>query len=415
MSTSTCSTDVAGSAVARAPEANRTSAADPGGFDFLDLKAQFATIREEVMEAVARVMDSQHFILGDEVRLLEEEIAAMLGAKHAVACASGSDALVLAMLACEIQAGDEVITTPFTFFATGGAIARVGAKPVFVDIDPDIFNINPHEIEAAITPKTRAILPVHLFGLPADLDPILKIAGARDLVVIEDAAQAIGARYRGHFVGTLGTFGCFSFFPSKNLGGAGDGGLVTTNDAALASRVRLLRVHGSKKKYHHEILGMNSRLDALQAAILRVKLRHLEKWTKEREARANRYRALFERTNAAEFVQLPNVPQPELRHVYNQFSVRCQERDALREFLRGAGIPTEIYYPVPLHMQNAFSYLGYRVGQFPQAEKASQEVLALPVFPELQESRQEAVVRAMADFYSGKNYQTKFHLGFNSE
>jgi dTDP-4-amino-4,6-dideoxygalactose transaminase len=274
---------------------------------------------------------------------------------------------------------------------------------VFVDIDPGTFNINPDHIEAAITPKTRAILPVHLFGLPADLDPILEIAKERNLVVIEDAAQAIGARYKGHFAGTLGTFGCFSFFPSKNLGGAGDGGLVTTNDAALAERLHLLRVHGSKKKYHHEILGINSRLDALQAAILRVKLRHLENWTKGREARAYRYRTLFEMKNTVQFVQLPNVTPTELRHVYNQFSVRCQERDALREFMRQVGVPTEIYYPIPLHLQSAFSYLGYRAGQFPQAERASQEVLALPVFPELQESQQECVVRAMADFYSSGN------------
>jgi dTDP-4-amino-4,6-dideoxygalactose transaminase len=403
MSTSTCSNESAGAAVAQTPEASRISVAGSGRFDFLDLKAQFAAIRDEVMEAVTRVMDSQHFILGNEVRLFEEEMAEMLGAKHAVACASGSDALVLAMMACEIQAGDEVITTPFTFIATGGSIARIGAKPVFVDIDPETFNINVDEIEGAITPKTRAILPVHLFGLPADLDPILKIAEARGLAVIEDAAQAIGARYKGYFAGALGTFGCFSFFPSKNLGAAGDGGLVTTNDGALAERLRLLRVHGSRKKYHHEILGMNSRLDALQAAILRVKLRHLEDWTRGREARAGRYRALFESTKVTQFVQLPRVPRSESRHVYNQFSVRCQERDELREFLRRAGVPTEVYYPVPLHLQKAFSYLGYRTGQFPQAEKASQEVLALPVYPELKESQQEAVIQAIADFYSGRN------------
>lgn len=389
--------------MARSADAHRTPAPGANSFDFLDLKSQFATIREEVMEAVARVMDSQHFILGNEVRLLEEEIAGMLGAKHAVACASGSDALVLAMLACEIQVSDEVITTPFTFFATGGSIARLGAKPVFVDIEPETFNINPEKIEAAITAKTRAILPVHLFGLSADLDPILEIAKARNLVVIEDAAQAIGARYKGQFTGTLGTFGCFSFFPSKNLGGAGDGGLITTNDAALAERLRLLRVHGSKKKYHHDVLGINSRLDALQAAILRVKLRHLENWTRGRDARADRYRALIEMSDATQFVQPPQASQPESRHVYNQFSVRCQERNALREFMRQAGVPTEIYYPIPLHLQNAFSYLGYRAGQFPQAERASQEVLSLPVFPELQDSQQESVVRAMADFYSGKN------------
>jgi len=392
-----------GCAAVRALEVKPATPAAAGCFDFLDLKAQFAPIREEVMEAITRVMNSQHFILGSEVKLFEEEIARMLGAKHAVACASGSDALILALMACEIQAGDEVITTPFTFIATGGSIARTGARPVFVDIDPETFNINPREIEAAITPRTRAILPVHLFGLPADLDPILEIAGERGLAVIEDAAQAIGARYKGRFVGTLGTFGCFSFFPSKNLGSAGDGGLVTTNDDALAERLRLLRVHGSKRKYHHEILGINSRLDALQAAILRVKLRHLEEWTEGREARAGRYRELFEETDASQFVHLPQVAPERLRHVYNQFSVRCKERDNLRKFLGEAGIPTEIYYPVPLHLQNAFGYLGYRAGQFPQSERASNEVLALPVYPELKESQQEVVVRTISDFYSGKN------------
>lgn len=398
----TFSNEGAGAAVVQAFEA-RPARLAAGGFDFLDLKAQFAGIREEVMEAVTRVMESQHFILGSEVKLFEDEMASMLGARHAVACASGSDALLLALMACGIQAGDEVITTPFTFVATAGSIARAGARPVFVDIDAETFNINPHEIETAITPRTRAILPVHLFGLPADLDRILEIAKIHGLAVVEDAAQAIGARYRGHCVGTFGTFGCFSFFPSKNLGGAGDGGLVTTNDDALAERLQLLRVHGSKRKYHHEILGTNSRLDALQAAILRVKLRHLENWTEGREARAKRYRELFEKMNAQQFVKVPQSPWTEVRHVYNQFSIRCEERDNLREFLRHGGIPTEVYYPVPLHLQNAFTYLGYRAGQFPQSEKAAQEVLALPVYSELKESQQEAVVRTIADFYSNKN------------
>lgn len=393
----------AGTAVARALETKPGAGPAGGGFEFLDLKAQFATIREEVMEAISRVMDSQHFILGNEVKLFEEEVGAMLGAKHAVACASGSDALLLAMMACGIQAGDEVITTPFTFVATAGSIARTGATPVFVDIDPETFNINANEIEAALTPRTRAILPVHLFGLPADLDPILKIADARGLVVIEDAAQAIGARYKGESAGTLGAFGCFSFFPSKNLGAAGDGGLVATNEDALAERLRLLRVHGSKRKYHHEILGMNSRLDALQAAILRVKLRHLEDWTAGREARARRYRELFQDRNAGQFVSIPQAPRADVRHVYNQFSIRCEDRDQLRECLRSAGIPTEVYYPVPLHLQKAFSYLGYRAGQFPHSERVSQEVLALPVHPELKESQQDAVVQTIADFYSNRN------------
>jgi len=403
MSTSV-STGDSSTGVSLASESRNMPAAPPSSaFDFLDLKAQFATIRAEVMEAITKVMESQLFILGSEVRLLEEETAAMLGAKHAVACASGSDALVLAMTAAGIGPGDEVITTPFTFIATGGSIARVGAKPVFVDIDPETFNICPEKIESALTPKTRAILPVHLFGLPAELDSILKIADDRRLVVIEDAAQAIGARYRNRCVGTVGTLGCFSFFPSKNLGGAGDGGLITTENPSLAERLRLLRVHGSRKKYHHEILGTNSRLDALQAAILRVKLRHLSEWTSQRQIRADRYRTLFEQMGLTRFIRVPKTPAPHLAHVYNQFSIRCQERDELREYLKRAGIPTEIYYPIPLHLQPAFDYLGYRPGEIPQAEAACNEVLALPVYPELNEGQQLSVVRAISDFYASKD------------
>jgi dTDP-4-amino-4,6-dideoxygalactose transaminase len=312
-------------------------------------------------------MESQHFILGAEVRVLEDEVAALLGAKHAISCASGSDALILAMLAAGIGAGDEVITTPFTFVATAGSIARVGARPVFVDIEADSFNIDPNRIEAAITPRTRAILPVHLFGLPTDLDSILSIAQKRGLAVIEDAAQAIGARYRDRYVGTIGICGCFSFFPSKNLGGAGDGGLLTTENLELAERLRLLRVHGSSQKYHHEILGVNSRLDTLQAAILRVKLDYLPQWTRQRQLHADRYRRLFGEAGLSDRLRVPAVPAPEFMHVYNQFSVRSRERDALRQFLRSRRIPTEIYYPVPLHLQPAFAFLGYSHGQFPQA------------------------------------------------
>jgi dTDP-4-amino-4,6-dideoxygalactose transaminase len=373
----------------------------PQVFDFLDLKAQFRTIREQVIAAATTVLESQHFILGDEVRLFEEEVASALGAKHAVSCASGTDALILAMLAAGIGPGDEVLTTPFSFIATAGSIARVGARPVFVDIEPQSFNINPDGIDSAITSRTRAILPVHLFGLPADCDPILQLAEKLGLAVIEDAAQAIGARYKERSVGTIGTFGCFSFFPSKNLGGAGDGGLITTQDASLAERLRLLRVHGSKKKYHHDILGTNSRLDALQAAILRVKLKCLDGWTCGRQARANHYRSLFASHNLGAFLQLPCGPSSETYHVYNQFTIRCTHRDELRDFLKRAGIPTEVYYPLPLHLQPAFAYLGYREGQFPQAELASREVLSLPIYPELKESQQELVVGGIADFYSG--------------
>jgi len=370
-------------------------------FPFLDLKAQFASIREEVMAAVTSVLDSQQFILGPEVKELEDEIALKLGAKYAIGCASGTDALILVLMAAGIGPGDEVITTPFSFIATAGSIVQVGAKPIFVDIEPDSFNLDPRNLGAAITPNTRAIMPVHLFGLPADLDPILEIARAKKLLVIEDAAQAIGSQYKGRFVGTIGDFGCFSFFPSKNLGAAGDGGLITTNDPAMAERLRMIRVHGSKLKYFHEVQGINSRLDALQAAILRVKLLHLDKWAEGRAAHAHRYRQLFAQKGLARFIADPPAPPSGYLHVYNQFTIHAQRRDELRKFLTGAGIPTEIYYPLCLHLQKAFSYLGYRVGQMPVGEKASQEVLSLPVFPELTDAQQDAVVHAIEKFYLG--------------
>jgi len=368
-------------------------------FDFLDLRAQFATIRDEVMQAVTKVFESQYFILGPEVKFLEEEIGAKLGANFAVGCASGTDALILALLAENIGQGDEVITTPFSFVATAGAIAFVGAKPVFVDINPVTFNINPELIEAAITPSTAAILPVHLFGLPADLDPILAIARKHKLVVIEDAAQAIGSRYNGKYTGTFGEYGCFSFFPSKNLGAAGDGGLITTNDATTAERLRMLRVHGSKKKYFHEIVGTNSRLHALQAAVLRVKLRHLDAWQKGRQNRAERYRRLFDAAGLSSLVTVPPQPPVNYEHVYNQFTIRSPRRDDLKSFLHSAGVPSEIYYPLCLHLQEAFTYLGYRPGSFPESEKASREVLSLPVYPELPDAQQDRVVRAIAEFH----------------
>ena len=367
-------------------------------FPFLDLKAQFDDIKNEVMEAVSHVFEDQRFILGPEVELLENEIAALVGARAAVGCASGSDALLLSLKALGIGPGDEVITTPFTFVATVGSMARAGARPVLIDIRPDTFNLDSNLIEAAISSRTRAILPVHLFGLAADLDPILQLAEAHRLAVVEDAAQAIGACYRGRHVGSLGAAGCFSFYPSKNLGGAGDGGMVTTNDAQVADQLRRLRDHGRSQKYSHEVLGMNSRLDAVQAAILRVKLLHLANWTRRRQEKAERYRALFDEFALDGNVKLPAAP-PGCFHVYNQFTVRSSERDRLREFLRARGIPTEIYYPRPLHLQPAFGYLGYRAGEFPAAEAASREVLSLPIYPELKEEHQGAVVRAIADFY----------------
>jgi len=375
-----------------------TTPSSSAPFDFLDLRAQFATIHDEVMQAVARVFESQHFILGPEVKLLEGEIAAKLGAQFAVGCASGTDALILALLAEGIGEGDEVITTPFSFIATAGSIAYVGAKPVFVDIDPATYNINPALIGAAITPRTRAIMPVHLFGLPADLDPILEIARARKLVVIEDAAQAIGSRYAGKYTGTFGEYGCFSFFPTKNLGGAGDGGLITTNDASVAERLQMLRVHGSKKRYFHEIIGTNSRLHALQAAVLRVKLRHLDAWQRGRQNRAERYRRLFTEAGLANFVVAPPRPPTKFEHVYNQFTIRCQRRDELKAFFETAGVPSEIYYPLCIHLQHAFAYLGHMSGEFPESEKASREVLSLPVYPELPDTQQDRVVKGIAEF-----------------
>jgi dTDP-4-amino-4,6-dideoxygalactose transaminase len=392
------------------PQTTVENASKPGSanlaqpaFDFLDLRAQYAAIRDEVMAAVTRVMERQQFILGPEVAFFEQEFAAKFNAKHAVGCASGTDALILALLAAGIGAGDEVITTPFSFIATAGSIAFVGAAPVFVDIDPATFDIDPGKVEAAITPKTRAIMPVHLFGLPADLDPILALAKKRKLLVVEDAAQAIGSRYNNRFIGTLGDFGCFSFFPSKNLGGAGEGGLITTGDPETAERLKMLRVHGSKKKYFHDILGTNSRLHALQAAILRVKLRHLDAWTDGRLNRAARYRQLFEQAGLSQFITCPQAPSGQFHHVYNQFAIRAQRRDALKEHLRLRGIPSEIYYPLCIHLQSAFAHLGYREGQMPQSEKASREVLSLPVFPELTDAQQDQVVKEIAIFYQGKS------------
>ena len=364
-------------------------------FPFLDLQAQFESIRGEVMDAIARTMQSARFILGPEVQNLEAEIAQYIGCKFAIACASGSDALLLALMALGIGPGDEVITTPFTFVATAGSIARLGAVPVFVDIDPITYNLNVREVAKAMTLNTRAIIPVHLYGLAADMGPLLEIANSGGVDIIEDAAQALSAVWHEQRVGAIGRVGCFSFFPSKNLGCAGDGGMMTTNDADLADRLRLLRVHGSRSKYHCEVLGVNSRLDALQAAILRVKLPHLESWTEGRRANADRYRRLFAEMNLGDRVVLPVEPAGS-RHVYNQFVIRVPERDALREHLTRSGIPTEIYYPEPLHRQPAFSHLG---GSFPEAERASREVLALPIFPELTEAQQRRVVTAIAEFY----------------
>jgi dTDP-4-amino-4,6-dideoxygalactose transaminase len=366
-------------------------------FPFLDLRAQHTSIRGEILEAVTTVLDSQRFILGPQVDAFEQEVSLVTGCVNSIGCASGSDALAMALMALEVGRGDEVITTPFTFVASAGAIARAGATPVFVDIDPHTFNIDPAAIEKAITLRTKAIMPVHLFGLASDMNKIQDVASARRIPIIEDAAQAIGARYEGRAVGSMGLIGCFSFFPSKNLGAAGDGGMVTTNDARLADKLRLLRVHGARKKYEYETLGMNSRLDALQAAILRVKLRHLNRWSIARRNNAKRYCELF-REFRVETMITPPADKPGSVHIYNQFTIRVKERDALREYLKSRRIPTEIYYPKPLHLQNAFAYLGHKPGDFPKAEAASREVLSLPIYPELTEEQQRAVVAAFADF-----------------
>jgi dTDP-4-amino-4,6-dideoxygalactose transaminase len=377
----------------------KRAAAGQPSFPFVDLKAQFAMIGAEIVTSVTGVLERQQFILGREVEALENEIADLVSCRFAIGCASGSDALLLSLMALGIGNGDEVVTTPFTFVATAGSIARLQARPVFVDIDATTYNMDASQLKNAITPRTRAIIPVHLFGLPAEMDSILEIARVHELDVIEDAAQSIAAQYRGHPVGSLGVFGCFSFFPSKNLGGAGDGGMIATNYPMLADRLRLLRSHGSRQKYEYEILGFNSRLDELQASILRVKLRHLKSWTAARQCNAERYRTLAAEYGLDRWISLPVRPQ-DLVHVYNQFVIRTQQRDELRDCLRQAGVPTEIYYPSPLHLQPAFAYLGYQRGDFPEAERASQEVLSLPIFAELTEDQQRIVLTNIVKFYN---------------
>jgi dTDP-4-amino-4,6-dideoxygalactose transaminase len=363
----------------------------------LDLRAQYAPLRDEILAALARVADSQRFILGPEVEALEHELARQIGVGHAVAVSSGTDALLLALMALGVGPGDEVVTSPYSFFATAGAVARLGARPVFVDIDPATFNLDPAGLAAAITPRTKAILPVHLFGLAADMDPILDEASRSGVPVIEDAAQAIGAAYGGRPVGSLGAFGCFSFFPSKNLGAFGDAGLLTTNDAARASRARVLRTHGMEPRYIHHALGGNFRMDALQAAVLRVKAPHLPAWTEARRLNAGRYVRLFREAGLEGRIRLPVEP-PGRRHVFNQFVIRISARDELKQHLDARGIGNEIYYPVPFHLQPCFADLGHAAGDFPRAERAAAESLALPVYGELTMAEQETVVEAVAEF-----------------
>ena len=362
----------------------------------LDLEAQYRPIRDEVLAAVIRVCDSQRFIQGPEVEALERELADMLGVAEAIGVSSGTDALLVAMMALGIGAGDEVITSTYSFFATAGCIARLGAIPRLVDIDPETYNLSPAAVRAALSPRTKAIIPVHLYGLCADMDPLTTIAGEAGVPIIEDACQAIGATYKGRQAGSIGSVGCFSFFPSKNLGAFGDGGLVTTQDALLAREIRRIRNHGSETKYYHQRIGGNFRLDALQAAILRVKLPHLASWTAMRRENAARYRRLFEEALPDAPIVLPIEPDGRF-HIYNQFVVRVPQRDRVREVLAGHGIGTEVDYPVPFHLQECFAALGYQRGEFPAAESAAESTLALPIYGELTAAQQSLVVEAVAD------------------
>lgn len=362
----------------------------------LDLEPQYRPLRQALLEAVTRVCDSQSYIMGPEVAALESELAAQIGVGEAIAVSSGTDALLLALMTLGVGAGDEVITSTYSFFATAGCIVRLGARPVLVDIDPATFNMQPAAVTRAVSSRTKAIVPVHLFGLSADLDPLLDEASRSGVPVVEDAAQAIGATYKSRSVGTLGTFGCFSFFPSKNLGAFGDAGLLVTNDVALARRARMLRVHGMGPKYHHAAIGGNFRMDAIQAAILRVKAPHLSAWTEARRLNASRYGRLFREAGLDGRLVLPREP-PGYRHIFNQFVIRTSDRDALKRHLDARGIGNEIYYPVPFHLQPSFSSLGHAAGDFPEAERAARESLALPIFGELTLAQQSAVVDAVAE------------------
>ncbi len=364
----------------------------------VDLVAQYETIRDDVLAAVTRVCDSQRFILGPEVELFEQDLAARLSARHAIGTSSGTDALVVSLMALEVGPGDEVVTSAYSFFATAGSIARLGATPVFVDVDPATFNIDPGAARAAITPRTKAIMPVHLFGLSADLDPLLEAAAQAGIPLIEDACQAIGARYRDRPVGALGAVGGISFFPSKGLGAFGDAGLVVTNDDALAERLRLLRGQGARPKYVHKMIGGNFRLDTIQAAVLRAKAPHLADWLDARRQNAARYAQFFDEAGVKTFgVQLPAEP-PECWHTYHQYVIRLPRRNELQAHLEAYGIGTAVYYPVPLHLQECFADLGYKQGTLPHAEAAAQTALALPMYPELTEAQQAHVVETVVQF-----------------
>jgi dTDP-4-amino-4,6-dideoxygalactose transaminase len=385
----------------------------------LDLHAQYRTIKPEIEKVVSEVLASQQFILGPKVTECEAAIAKYSNVAHGIGASSGTDTLLMCLMAENIGPGDEVITTPYTFFATAGSISRVGAKPVFVDINPATYNINVAAIEAAVTPRTRAIMPVHLYGQMADMDPIMAVAQKHKLIVIEDAAQAIGAEDKGRRAGSIGHYGSFSFFPSKNLGAAGDGGMVVTNDAARAEKLKIVRAHGSKPKYYHKIVGGNFRLDSLQAAIVTVKLTHLDFWTKARQTNAQRYDRLFAESGlkiadsgvsprpvlltqgsaSGSWVHLITPKVFSSRHIFNQYVIRVAPRDALKTYLDSRGIGTEIYYPVPMHLQECFANLGNRKGAFPESEAAANETLALPIYPEVSDEQARYVVECVRDFF----------------
>lgn len=363
----------------------------------LDLSEQYQELRTEVLEVLDQVMGSSRFILGDNVKKLEEDVAKYSNVAYGIGCGNGSDAIHIALQAMGVGPGDEVITTAFTFFATGGAIVRAGAKPVYVDIDPVTFNIDPGKIEAAITENTKAIIPVHLYGQMADMERISEIAKEHNLGVVEDAAQAIGAKHNGKSVGELGSAATYSFFPTKNLGAYGDGGMLVTDDADIAEKSRVIRVHGSKPKYYHHVLGYNSRLDELQAAVLNVKFPHLDRWSDLRREKASTYTSLL-KEKLGDLVVTP-VEKEGNHHVFHQYTLRVENRDELQNYLKEQGVATMIYYPLPLHIQPVFADLGYKEGDLPETEKAAREAISLPMFPELKTEQQEYVVAKIAEFY----------------
>jgi dTDP-4-amino-4,6-dideoxygalactose transaminase len=377
------------------------------GVPLLDLKAHHEPLQKQILDAVEQVFKSQAFILGPEVGKLEERVADYCQTKYGIGVTSGTDALLIALMAIGVGPGDEVITSPYSFFATAGVVARLGAKPVLVDIDPKTFNIDPSQNSQAITPKSKAIIPVHLYGQCADMAPIMELAKRHKLSVIEDAAQAIGSEYRdGRRACSMGTVGCLSFFPSKNLGCLGDGGMVVTNDADLAERIRILRVHGSQPKYYHKLIGGNFRIDTIQAAVLNVKLNYLDGWTKRRQENAVRYETLFQQSGLVQKGKV-RLPEPVYRdkgikhyHIYNQFVLRVERRDDLIAHLKQKGIGAEIYYPVPFHLQECFGYLGHKAGDFPESERAANETIAIPIYPELTMAQQTEVAEAIAAFYA---------------